>query len=423
MSGRLYLDEIYSKSGQTKVLDTTSFDANNNFEASNTGFNLNYQSANAALNVVQSGTGDALRVNSNALVVDASGKLTSFNGIGALQATSTVEPGIRLTNSSANGVTWDIFSGGGGDTAYNNWLTVYRRDNDPGVSHGLFLQHGYLRFDTNSTLSNLNSNAPAGSVAYVNDENGNLFYKNDSDWISITAAVGTQIYPASSVQEIKTRTGTTSSGYYWIYLNNTPREVWCDMSGSTAWMLAMRGQSGGSTFGYSSAYWTNTSNLNEKSDPLTNTPIKNGYVWQYWSTDEIRITGSTSATNYTANPVTFTGFNKTTLYSIFNGGTNIYDGQIAYGRGNWINWGIAAAGHASTILDNQPNCNFDGINVDRTYHQVRLGISFNNENDCATNDSGVGFGQYRNGLTELDCGSIQWNPDTRHGCHGWIWVR
>lgn len=87
MSGRLYLDEIYSKSGQTKVLDTTSFDANNNFEASNTGFNLNYQSANAALNIVQSGTGDALRVNSNSLVVNASGNV----GIGTSSPSTLVE--------------------------------------------------------------------------------------------------------------------------------------------------------------------------------------------------------------------------------------------------------------------------------------------------------------------------------------------
>lgn len=101
MSGRLYLDEIYSKNGQTKVLDTTSFDANNNFEASNTGFNLNYQSANAALNIVQSGTGDALRVNSNSLVVDSSGNV----GIG-------VNPVDRLSikNSTGNG-TLDIKTG------------------------------------------------------------------------------------------------------------------------------------------------------------------------------------------------------------------------------------------------------------------------------------------------------------------------
>lgn len=112
MSGRLYLDEIYSKSGQTKVLDTTSFDANNNFEASNTGFNLNYQSANAALNIVQSGTGDALRVNSNALVVDSSGKV----GIG-------IDPTYKFEvamNGTTNSKTYTKF--GGASNKFNHFV-------------------------------------------------------------------------------------------------------------------------------------------------------------------------------------------------------------------------------------------------------------------------------------------------------------
>ena len=65
MSGRIFLDEIYSKDGQNKVLDTKSFDANNNFTTSNTGFRLNYQTANAALIINQTGAGDALSVNKN----------------------------------------------------------------------------------------------------------------------------------------------------------------------------------------------------------------------------------------------------------------------------------------------------------------------------------------------------------------------
>ena len=65
MSGRIFLDEIYSKDGQNKVLDTKSFDANNNFTTSNTGFRLNYQTANAALIINQTGAGDALSVKKN----------------------------------------------------------------------------------------------------------------------------------------------------------------------------------------------------------------------------------------------------------------------------------------------------------------------------------------------------------------------
>ena len=94
MSGRIFLDEIYSKDGQNKVLDTKSFDANNNFEASNTGFNLNYQSANTALIINQIGTGDALNVSSNALVVDSNGKV----GIGTNSPSQT----LSVRNGSDN---------------------------------------------------------------------------------------------------------------------------------------------------------------------------------------------------------------------------------------------------------------------------------------------------------------------------------
>lgn len=75
MSSKLYLDQIYSKSGLTKIIDTSSFDSNNFFESSNTGFKVNYQSSNAALEVIQSGTGNAMTVNTDKFVLDKDGNL------------------------------------------------------------------------------------------------------------------------------------------------------------------------------------------------------------------------------------------------------------------------------------------------------------------------------------------------------------
>jgi len=75
MSSRIYLDQIYSKSGLTKIIDTSSFDSNNFFESSNTGFKVNYQSSNAALEVIQSGTGNAMTVNTDKFVLDKNGNL------------------------------------------------------------------------------------------------------------------------------------------------------------------------------------------------------------------------------------------------------------------------------------------------------------------------------------------------------------
>ena len=229
---------------------------------------------------------------------------------------------------------------------------------------------------------------------------------------------------AASAQAIKNVTSTTTSGYYWILIGGTARQVYCDMSGATAWMLAMRASGAGdtTTFGWSSAYWTNTTSLNETGNPLTDINIKNGYIWQSFTVTNVRLTGSTTATAYNSNATaTFSGFNAT-LQTMFSSGNNSYSANIEWGRTNWINWSNAAAGTVTSYWDNQPNCNVDAVNANGTYHAVRFGITFNNENDCGTNDSGVGFGQYRNGLSELACGGIKWNTDVRYPCHGWFWV-
>ena len=233
-----------------------------------------------------------------------------------------------------------------------------------------------------------------------------------------------QSQAASSVGAIKSLTSTTTSGYYWITIGGTARQIYCDMTGATAWMLAMRASGSGTTntFGWSSAYWTNATGLNETGDPLTNIDIKQGNIWQSFTVTNIRLTGSQTASSYTANPTaTFTGFN-TTLQNMFGAANNSYSSNIEWGRSNWLNWATSTCGTSTSFWDNQPNCNVDAVNAYGTYHGVRFGITMNNEADCATNDSGVGFGHFRNGQADLSCGAVRWNPDTLYPCHGWFWV-
>src|SRR6056300_1337765 len=52
------------------------------------------------------------------------------------------------------------------------------------------------------TISTLDPSAPAGSIAYVTDDNGNLYYKNANSWKSFTAPLGTQSNPAPNAQAI-----------------------------------------------------------------------------------------------------------------------------------------------------------------------------------------------------------------------------
>jgi len=236
MSGRLYLDEIYSKSGQTKVLDTTSFDANNNFEASNTGFNLNYQSANAALNVVQSGTGDALRVNSNALVVDASGNV----GIGTDSPSTGLEISgagntsrIRLIDGSDQ-INFGLWDGSNyrmeGDANRPVLITSYHSD---GIKLGgsgatnLQIKNGRVTSPTDPAIS-LN---PAG----VSSGDGFKVYEQEAPWAenagNVWPVMQTSVFTAHMNGTVRILANMyISSGTYWFKWR-----IKNQMSGAVLW--------------------------------------------------------------------------------------------------------------------------------------------------------------------------------------------
>jgi len=68
-------------------------------------------------------------------------------------------------------------------------------------------------------------------------------------------------------------------------------------------------------------------------------------------------------------------------------------------------------------FDGQPNCNVEGINDAQVNSggcaqypggycsRARLGILFNNENDCLTPDTAEGFGLYTYSNVGASCGS------------------
>ena len=66
----------------------------------------------------------------------------------------------------------------------------------------------------------------------------------------------------------------------------------------------------------------------------------------------------------------------------------IADGHYRFtslGRNKWI-----ALTDSKASL--QPNCNKEGFNIQTIPRRARVGILGNNENDCRTCDSAVGFG-------------------------------
>jgi hypothetical protein len=89
-------------------------------------------------------------------------------------------------------------------------------------------------------------------------------------------------------------------------------------------------------------------------------------------------------------------------------------------RAAWIAWSQAAG--ITYNFSTQPNCNQAGTNKNYSYG-ARIGISMNNEGDCGSNDSFIGFGTKS---TTYGIGSADWNGGSivNSGYQiGWIWVK
>lgn len=218
MSGRIFLDEIYSKDGQNKVLDTKSFDANNNFEVSNTGFNLNYQSANTALVINQTGAGDALHVSSTTSDVSAAAAsrnpIASFRGgndnnrldVYVDNSGGTAHMGLGAYNLAGGATELGFYTGGSVNKQLtidsNGYILIDNATNkNVSTSTGFFFGAGYATF--NLTSSNdykvrFNDNESTGSTG---DTIG--FYKNSTLVGSISTFTSSTGYNTSSDYRIK----------------------------------------------------------------------------------------------------------------------------------------------------------------------------------------------------------------------------
>lgn len=169
------------------------------------------------------------------------------------------------------------------------------------------------------------------------------------------------------------------------------------------------------TFAYGSQYWSSTALINETTtDPTLNQNMKNeaynslGFV-------EVRLDMTTAGNSHILSTT------QSSALSLFTGGQL----NVTYSRTDFLNW----INVANSNWNNQSNCNVRGfqISVDGGEAKCRYGITMNNENDCNTNDSAVGFGCFTQFTTvpvrNISCGAFRWNSDVRYNRRGWIYVR
>ena len=197
---------------------------------------------------------------------------------------------------------------------------------------------------TNNTTLNFTLRATAGSKTA--DRNFSLIVANPP--LDGTSSVRAN----TSAAAIKTLTNTTTSGLYWITINGTPRQIYCDMSGfnSTGYMLmaTMKDMTSGFTgsttaatattninnytnWNYDSNWWTSSTGeaaIVAADYNFSNNRDYKSYLWSQYQVNNSSknaiylVNGNSLGT--TAKRVRAGGsFSSSTLVNVFNGTTSV----------------------------------------------------------------------------------------------------
>lgn len=267
--------------------------------------------------------------------------------------------------------------------------------------------------------------ADANNTLTINATDSNFGSSTRTIYIKKRWADGsTAARAAVSAEHIRTLTGTSTNGNYWIDIGNGPFQTYCLMS-LGGYMLAGKISSNvdGTSWDYFGPYWSGTKEVGNTTD-LSDTDAVNQLYWSHLTTQGFLL-GMGTPTNYVSVALT-----ARTAKTLFTGTEVNLDSVLS--RTTMLNWIINTGGVPSTTWDNQPNSNRIRVNSKDTFSGVgmRFGITMNNEADDNSNDSAIGFGVYTNNYSNpttqdrnIKSGGFGWNPTGRYPRQGFIFVR
>ncbi len=188
--------------------------------------------------------------------------------------------------------------------------------------------------------------------------------------------------PLGSCGAIRVAWPQAPSGVYVIDPTNTGSfSVYCEMiADGGGWTLALKMDGAKKTFAYDSSYWTNDATLEETSTDLSPTEAKHrSFSTIPFTRLRLGMLDGGLIRYMTADLA------RSSLKAAFSGGAIATSAT----RARWFQL------LADPVL--QANCNAEGVNQDYPTNggakpRLRIGIVGNQENDCNTPDSYVGFG-------------------------------
>lgn len=273
--------------------------------------------------------------------------------------------------------TANTFLGSYSISTYPEWKTSYQ---SPGFND---ITNGY------STGSNY-----IVSTNYV----GSMSQLSTLYNISIYYDGSTYERAAPSATYIKNLTATNTNGTYWINLPSVgPTLVYCIMDSAVdggGWMMAMKATTG-TTFNYSSTYWTAINTLNPTETNRNDGDAKFNTMNYFEAKDIMALWpdipynynggsgGNLSLPTYNNWCWLKNNFNasRTTLYNLFS-------------TSSALSFGTAKGPERGTAFSSQGGNSFYGINFNLGGNttRVRWGFGWNNEFDWGTNDVSGGIG-------------------------------
>ncbi|XP_044181544.1 protein crumbs-like [Acropora millepora] len=194
---------------------------------------------------------------------------------------------------------------------------------------------------------------------------------------------------ASSCNEIFQNQTRTKSQVYTLMLGSRNISVYCFMGdfgcGSGGWTLVMKTDGTKSTFNYSSPFWSDRLVYNLPGG-MTGFDGQETKLPSYWETQFSKLCLGMRNGSTTRFVVIQQSANS--LYALIADGTYR---AVSLGRNKWK----SLIGPQASL---QVNCNKEGFNVvcegiaESQYSRARIGIIANEQNDCSSCDSRIGYG-------------------------------